>query len=130
MTVVDSTAFVGAVASSSAHAAAAKLLRGSPLHAPALLDIEVVSALRGLAMSAQFSPEQCREALSLLQELPVIREPHGPLLGRIWELRHDLTPYDASYVALAEALGVPLVTGDRRLAQAPGVRCTVEVVDA
>ncbi len=129
MTVIDASAFVVAVASSPAHASAAQFLQHSALHAPAHFDVEVVSALRGLAKSGKFSTEGCLEALAILQDLRIEREAHGPLLERIWELRHNLTPYDAAYVALAEALGVPLVTGDRRLARAPGIRCRVELVE-
>lgn len=61
--------------------------------------------------------------------MPVTRRSHHPLIPRIWELRDNLTPYDASYVALAEALGCPLVTADARLAAAPGVRCEIVVLD-
>ena len=64
-----------------------------------------------------------------LIELPLQRAPHRPLLRRCWELRHNLTSYDACYVALAEALDVPLLTADERLAGAPGLRCTVELLD-
>jgi predicted nucleic acid-binding protein len=60
--------------------------------------------------------------------LPTTRYPHDPLLDRIWSLRHNLTAYDASYVALAEALDVPLVTADERLAAAPGNRAKIDVV--
>lgn len=56
------------------------------------------------------------------------RAPHQPLIGRIWELRDDLTPYDAAYVALAEALEAPLLTADRRLARAAGAGCEVELL--
>ncbi len=129
MTVIDASAFVTAVASSSGHTSAAQLLQQSVLRAPAHFDVEVVSALRGLAKAGRFSPQGCLEAIAILQDLRIEREPHGPLLERIWELRHNHTPYDAAYVALAEALGVPLVTGDRRLAQAPGTRCRVELVE-
>ena len=67
-------------------------------------------------------------ALADLAALPLRRTPHRPLLARCWELRDDLTIYDASYVALAEALDVTLLTGDRRLARATGPRCLIEVL--
>ncbi len=67
-------------------------------------------------------------AVTDLAALSLDRMPHRPLLARCWELRDNLTPYDASYVALAERLGVTLVTADARLARAPGIRCDVEVL--
>ena len=69
-------------------------------------------------------------ALADLAALPLRRAPHRPLLARCWELRDNLTVYDASYVALAEALEVTLLTGDGRLARAPGPRCRVEILRA
>lgn len=63
-----------------------------------------------------------------LSMIRIERSPHLPLLARCWELRHNLTVYDASYVALAELLGAPLLTGDARLAAAPGIRCDVELL--
>ena len=130
MTVVDASIVVGLVLSPTGHAATALHLRGEPLHAPALLDIEVVSALRGQALSGRVSSAQCAEAIALLQEARIQRESHEPLLGRIWELRENLTVYHATYVALAEALHTTLLTGDQCLARAPGIRCPVEVVGA
>ncbi len=67
-------------------------------------------------------------ALADLQTMRLSRRSHGPLLDRIWELRDNVTPYDAAYVALAEALGVTLLTADARLARAPGPRCAIEVL--
>ena len=67
-------------------------------------------------------------ALADLAALPLRRAPHRPLLARCWELRDNLTVYDASYAALAEALDVTLLTGDGRLARAPGLRCHVEIL--
>jgi predicted nucleic acid-binding protein len=67
-------------------------------------------------------------AIGRLQALRIERHTHSPLLPRIWGLRENVTPYDAAYVALAEALGVPLLTADARLANAPGIRCEVELL--
>ena len=67
-------------------------------------------------------------ALADLADLPLRRAPHLPLLACCWELRHNLTPYDAAYVALAEALDIALVTADARLSRASGVQCAVEVL--
>jgi predicted nucleic acid-binding protein len=67
-------------------------------------------------------------AMSDLRALPLRRTPHRPLLARCWELRDNLTIYDAAYVALAEALEVLLLTGDSRLARATGPACTIEAL--
>ena len=71
---------------------------------------------------------RARHALSDLASLPLLRSSHVSLLHRCWELRANLTTYDTAYVALAEALAVPLLTTDRRLARAPGARCDIEVI--
>jgi predicted nucleic acid-binding protein len=99
-------------------------LRGEDLAAPEIVDLEVASVWR-----RRLSDERrAAQALADLADLPLARAPHLPLLPRCWELRHNLTPYDAAYVALAEALEVDLLTADRRLAGATGVRCAVEVL--
>jgi predicted nucleic acid-binding protein len=103
-------------------------LLGEQLAAPELIDLEVLSVLRRQLSVGRMEARRALLALSDLADLPVRRAPHGPLLGRCWELRDNLTAYDAAYVALAEALGVPVLTADARLASAPGVRCDVEVL--
>lgn len=100
---------------------------GETLHVPHLFDVEVLHALRGLSLRGTVSPERSRLALSRLSDTQFTRYPHTTLMGRIWELRENLTAYDAAYVALAEALDAPLVTTDARLAQASGIRAAVEV---
>jgi len=97
-------------------------------HAPHLLDVEVAQALRRLVAAGQVSTPRASQALDDLRDLPLIRYPHDWLLGRIWELRHNLTAYDAAYVALAEALERPLITCDARIAAAPGHHARVDVV--
>jgi predicted nucleic acid-binding protein len=97
------------------------------VHIPHLFDVEVLHALRRHSLRGHLSGEQSRLILSLLHEMRAVRYQHAPLAGRIWELRENLTAYDAAYVALAEVLDAPLLTTDRRLAQAPGVRATVEL---
>ena len=98
------------------------------LHAPHLIDMEVTQVLRRYAASGRVEPARCRDALDSLLDLPLDRYPHGVLLPRVWQLRHNLTAYDAVYVALAEALDATLLTRDRRLAAAPGHRARIELV--
>jgi predicted nucleic acid-binding protein len=98
------------------------------LHAPHLIDVEVAQVVRRYAAAGELDAERGREALADLADLPLLRYPHDLLLPRIWELRHNMTAYDAAYVALAEALGAPLLTRDRRLAAAPGHHAQVELV--
>jgi predicted nucleic acid-binding protein len=98
------------------------------LHAPHLLDAEVAHVVRRYAAIGQIGPERGRALLGDLADIPMQRHPHDWLLPRVWELRHNLTAYDAIYVALAEALDAPLVTRDRRLAAAPGHQARVELV--
>ena len=98
------------------------------LHAPHLLDLEVAQVLRRYTASGDIEADRGLEALADLVDLPVTRYPHVPFLSRIWELCHNLTAYDAVYVALAEALSAPLLTRDARLASASGHRAIIEVV--
>ena len=86
-----------------------------PFAAPHLLDVEVISALRNLNAAGRIDPHRIGEYLEGLAWLPAERYPHSPLLGRIWELRHNFTAYDAAYIALAEALNATLYTTDEKL---------------
>ncbi len=97
------------------------------LHAPHLLDLEVAQVLRRYCASGDMSAERAQEALSDLAILGVVRYPHDVFLPRVWELRQNVTAYDAAYVALAEELSAPLLTRDGRLASAPGHHAVVEV---
>lgn len=97
-------------------------------HAPHLIDVEVAQVIRRHAMRGELDPERGRAVLAMLAQLPLIRHRHEMLLPRIWELRHNLTAYDAAYVALAEALDATLLTRDRRIAAAPGHQARVELV--
>jgi len=103
-------------------------LRGERLTAPELVDLEVVSVWRGQVRGGAIDARRARLALADLAALPLRRTAHRPLLARCWELRDNLTSYDASYVALAEAMDVTLLTGDGRLARAAGPRCHIEVL--
>ncbi len=100
---------------------------GETLHAPHLLDVEIAQVLRRYARSGVISSDRGAEALMDLADLPLSRYPHFVLLPRIWQLRHNVTAYDAAYLALAEALDAPLLTRDRALASAGG-RVRVELL--
>ena len=97
------------------------------LHAPHLIDLEVAQVLRRFARTEALSETRASEALRDLADLPVHRYPHDLFLTRIWALRHNVTAYDAAYIALAEALGAVLLTRDRRLAAAPGHAAEIEL---
>lgn len=97
-------------------------------HAPCLLDLEVAQVVRRHVAANMISASYGRQALDNLIALPLVRHPHDALLPRVWELRQNLTAYDAAYVALAEALDAPLVTCDRHIANAPGHHARVDVI--
>jgi len=98
------------------------------LHVPHLADVEVVQALRRYARDGELDAAEAAVALEDLRALDLQRHAHEPLLDRAWKLRHNLSAYDAVYVALAEVLDTTLLTCDGRLARAPGVARRVEVV--
>jgi predicted nucleic acid-binding protein len=98
------------------------------LHAPHLVLVDVAQAIRRQERSGVISAALGTGAISDLLALDLTLHDHDLLLPRIWELRANLTAYDAAYVALAEVLGAPLLTFDRRLAGAPGHDATVEVL--
>ncbi len=97
------------------------------LHAPHLVDVEVAQVVRRYWRAGDITASRGDEALSDLANLPIDRHPHEPLLGRIWQLRHNATAYDAAYIALAEGLDATFVTLDAALARIPGIRVPVEV---
>jgi predicted nucleic acid-binding protein len=107
---------------------AARLVVGDALFAPAHLDAEIVSALRGLSRPSPALQGAIPGALRHLAHFPVRRMPLAPTLQRIWELRDNLTAYDAAYVALAERLDGPLITCDAKLVDASGPRCTFDLI--
>lgn len=98
------------------------------LHAPHLIDVEVAQVVRRYAANGVIDGDRGRQALADLADLSLQRYPHDLLLPRIWDLRSNLTAYDAAYVALAEALEAPLLTRDRRLASAAGHRARVDLI--
>jgi len=103
-------------------------LAGDQLHAPHLIDSEVASGLRRQVASGSFPAATGWRALDAWRGLGLTRYPTRGLLERIWELRDNLSAYDAGYVALAESLGCALVTADARLSRAPGLRCPITVL--
>ena len=100
---------------------------GQTIHVPHLIDVEVVQVLRRYARTSTLSAARAQEALQDYSDMPLVRYPHNVLLPRMWQLRHNASAYDASYLALAEALDAPLVTCDRALNSMPGLRATVLV---
>jgi predicted nucleic acid-binding protein len=99
--------------------------RQGGLGAPYLIDAEVGHALRREVMIGELNSRSAGAAVDDLSEMPLQRVPHLGLLGRAWSLRHNLSFYDALYVALAEQLHAPLLTLDARLGRAPGVKAEV-----
>ena len=98
------------------------------VHAPHLIDVEIAHVLRRYVMNGTLDRQAGSRALRRWRELDVERYPHEPLLDRIWQLRNNVSAYDAFYVALAETLSDVLVTGDRRLARVPGLGIAIEAV--
>jgi predicted nucleic acid-binding protein len=120
-----------------ASAALAALLNAGParralaieqLHAPHLIDSEVANGLRRATGALQLDADAAWAALDAWRRLGMTRYPAHSLLDRVWELRDNLSAYDATYVALAELLGCSLLTADGRLGRAPGTRCAITVV--
>lgn len=129
MIVVDASVLAPALADDGPDGDLARERLGSErLAAPWLVDLEVTSVLRRAAAGGRLPDRRARQALADLAALPLERAPHTPLLGRIWELRENVTAHDAAYVALAEAIDASLVTADGRLARASAVRCAIELV--
>jgi predicted nucleic acid-binding protein len=125
--VADASVIVDLVLWRGDAAALADLLLGEePVVAPALLDLEVAQVLRRWNRSGELEDERAQQAVLDLLDLPVARQPHDLFLDRVWTLRHDLTAYDAAYLALAELVDARLVTFDRGLAEVAAK--TVEVV--
>jgi predicted nucleic acid-binding protein len=128
--VVDASALLEALLNTSAGSVVARRLftENETLHAPHLLDVEIAQVLRRYAMTGELTPTRGLQALEDLADWPLTRYPHDLLLPRMWELRHNVTAYDAAYIALAEALSVPLLTRDAGLASAAGHHAQIELV--
>ncbi len=96
--------------------------------APALIDLEFTNVLRGLLTKRAIAEPQAESALADFLLAPIQRYSHESLVPRVWQLRHNLTAYDAAYVALAEALGADLLTIGRGIGGAPGIQCRGVIV--
>jgi predicted nucleic acid-binding protein len=107
----------------------ARLFRdGDDLHAPHLLDVEVIQALRRLVRAGDVLPDRAEEALDDLADIDILRHSHIDFVGRAWDLRDNITAYDARYVALAEAMDAPLVTCDGPLGATHGHAARIDVI--
>ncbi|WP_297742787.1 type II toxin-antitoxin system VapC family toxin [uncultured Tessaracoccus sp.] len=115
MIVVDASAMVETLVGSDPADELLAALEGD-VHAPTLLDVEVMSVLRGLELGKMLSAAQAAEALDTYWSFSIQRHEVRLLRNRVWQLRHQFTSYDAQYIALAEALDTPLYTCDRKLA--------------
>lgn len=130
MIVIDASALVEVILSTEA----ARLIHpciyapDETLHAPHLIDLEVTQVLRRYVSIGEITELRGDVAMDDLADFPMQRYPHTSLLPRVWTLRRNVTAYDATYIALAEFLGCPLLTRDRRLAAAPGHNAQTIVV--
>jgi len=126
--VVDSAAVVDALTAVEGTDELCAYLAAEDLHAPTLLDFEIVSALRGMSLGGQLSVARAEDALTDFDDLPIQRWASADSLRRrVFQLRSNLSSYDAAYIALAEALDCPLLTRDARLARSGGHAARVEV---
>lgn len=125
MIVVDASAAVLALLNDGEARAA---LAAERLASPHLVDAEVLHTLRSHVIRGELDDPAAEDAAAVWRRLGLERIEVTGLLGRVWALRQNLMAYDATYVALAEALAVPLLTADARLARAPGPRCPITVV--
>jgi predicted nucleic acid-binding protein len=124
--VLDSSAAVDYLLGGDAGGWVAARLHADPnLHAPHVIDVEVLGVFRRLVLAGALSEMRARRALRDFIDLRLTRYTHLPLLSRMWQLRSSVSPRDAAFVALAELLGATLVTTDRRLARAHGVRAPI-----
>ena len=128
MIVADASALLDLLLARPAAVRVAQRFEPEPLiHAPHLVDTEVLHALRRWVRAGELTAERAQEALTDLAALPMARHPHAPLSQRVWSLRERLSAYDATYVALAEGLDATLLTADGRLAR--GAAGLVAVTD-
>jgi predicted nucleic acid-binding protein len=129
--VVDASVLVIALADDQKNGATirSELLLDIDLYAPELIDLEVISVLRKLVLLKELAYERASQAIQYLQLIRLNRVSHQNLLGRCWELYGNVTPYDASYIALAETLNCVLITADKKLANSPGTKCKIKLIE-
>ena len=130
MIVIDASVVANVVGDDgpAGRSARARVAAAAQWSAPDLVDVETVSVLRKRWRAGDLTARRFRSAVVDLLSLPIARFPTGPLMVRAYELRSNVTPYDATYIALAEGLSCPLVSADARIARAPGIRCHVDVL--
>lgn len=130
MIVIDASALANVVGDDgpAGRAARARLLDAAEASTPDLADVETVAVLRKRWLAGDLTDRRFRSAIDDLLALPLARFPTGPLMIRAYELRSNVTAYDASYIALAEGLACTLVTADARLARSPGTNCAIEIL--
>ena len=126
MIVVDASAIVDLLVERPVNTDLYTRISDEDLHAPHLIDIEVLAALRRMERESTLSRDAAQTVTTQHGELSIQRNPHAPLVRRIWSLRSAMTTYDAAYVALAEAPEVPLVTSDARLGRSRGHHAIIE----
>lgn len=107
----------------------ARLSQDGDLHAPHLIDVEILHALRRMTRRGEITEARAADARTDFADAALVRYPHEPLSDRIWELRGNMSAYDAAFVALAEALDVPLVTCDGRLASSAGHGADIDLFE-
>ncbi len=129
MIVIDASVLANVVGDDgqTGRAARGRVAAAEAVSAPDLVEVEVVSVLRKRWLAGTLTARRFKAAVNDLVDLPIARYPVAPLMIRAYELRGNVTPYDATYVALAEGLSCPLLTADVRLSRAAGLRCQVEV---
>ena len=129
MIVVDASVLAVALGDDGADGSSARgAVADEVLAAPELVDLEVLSVWRRQVAAGKMTARRAAQAVSDLAALPLRRMSHRLVLQRCWELRHTVTVYDAAFVALAEALAIPLLTADARLSRAAGLRCEIKLI--
>jgi predicted nucleic acid-binding protein len=128
MVVIDASALIEFLLDAGRYARIDQIIRGHELHAPHLIDVEILHGLRSAVIGKRMDAARAVSALEDFAALAIHRHGVERLLPRLWELRNNQTAYDAAYVALAESLHLPLITRDRRLAQSTGHAARIEYI--
>ena len=126
--IIDASALVDFYVSSDAAEAITARIQDEALYAPVTIDAEIVHSLRRQTLAGRIDVARAERALRRFIATQIVRYPVEPLAWRMWSLRQNITAYDASYLALAESLNLPLITRDRRLAQSSGHAARIEYI--